>query len=64
MRLSNLMKLSLLAAASLVETSAYATSHGTDHSGQQRDHSSSQGSCDNIPEGHDPEEYREHNNCT
>ena len=35
-RLSNLLKLSILAATSLVATTACATSHGTDHSGHSQ----------------------------
>ena len=36
MRLSNLLKLSILAATSLVATTACATSHGADHSGHSQ----------------------------
>jgi hypothetical protein len=31
---------------------------------QLRGYSSSQDPCDNIPEGHDPEMFRKHNNCS
>ena len=47
-----------------LQTPKLLSEHQISHYNQLRGYSSSQDSCDNIPEGHDPDMYRKHNNCS
>ena len=47
-----------------LQTPKLLSEHQISRYNQLRGYSSSQDPCDNIPEGHDPDMYRKHNNCS
>ncbi len=47
-----------------LQTPELLSEHQISRYNQLRGYSSSQDPCDNIPEGHDPDMFRKHNNCS